>query len=377
MKYNSIGEQLIAKAKELDPSYKPDKFNDMSEALDVILNNTSGGGIPVVEGTMGEDGETITIDKAQTSNFILKWSYVDEGVNIPYYIFMNVVEGTYAGSIMLSQDDAGIITYINMSLSGIDTEIKVVFTQSIPILPQYADKSGYLHLDVEGDPKLSFEPINSGLTKIQCTRKDYQDLTKGGTVDTSTLPTDVPFVLEVGMDGENSAGITYYGKLEFLMCYYDYKPHDGTSKKTWIGYASDNSGYYTAYIRDGEDVIFSQYINTNAKIVDIELPTKNMPITTTTSFNAVDLLSSVLTIQNHYDIYLFGSLFNKFRSPVYSDANGTLYYYVIDFDLDDLSTLGMKYIEIPTSIPSPPADASTSTYILEAVNGTLQWVKKA
>ena len=40
MKYNSIGEQLIAKAKELDPSYKPDKFNDMSEALDVILNKS-------------------------------------------------------------------------------------------------------------------------------------------------------------------------------------------------------------------------------------------------------------------------------------------------------------------------------------------------
>ena len=42
MKYNSIGEQLIAKAKELDPSYKPDKFNDMSEALDVILNKSVG-----------------------------------------------------------------------------------------------------------------------------------------------------------------------------------------------------------------------------------------------------------------------------------------------------------------------------------------------
>lgn len=39
MKYNSIGEQLIAKAKEIDPSYKSDKFNDMSEALDIILTN--------------------------------------------------------------------------------------------------------------------------------------------------------------------------------------------------------------------------------------------------------------------------------------------------------------------------------------------------
>lgn len=42
MKYNSIGEQLIAKAKELDSSYKPDKFNDMSEALNIILNNSCG-----------------------------------------------------------------------------------------------------------------------------------------------------------------------------------------------------------------------------------------------------------------------------------------------------------------------------------------------
>ena len=43
MKYNSIGEQLIAKAQELDPSYKPDKFNDMSEAIDILLNNTNNG----------------------------------------------------------------------------------------------------------------------------------------------------------------------------------------------------------------------------------------------------------------------------------------------------------------------------------------------
>ena len=42
MKYNSIGEQLIAKAKELDPNYKPDKFNDMSEAIDILLNNNGG-----------------------------------------------------------------------------------------------------------------------------------------------------------------------------------------------------------------------------------------------------------------------------------------------------------------------------------------------
>ena len=39
MKYNSIGQQLIAKAKEIDPNYQSDKFNDMSESLEIILNN--------------------------------------------------------------------------------------------------------------------------------------------------------------------------------------------------------------------------------------------------------------------------------------------------------------------------------------------------
>ena len=69
MKYNSIGEQLIAKAKELDPSYKPDKFNDMSEAIDVILNNSGSGGIP----TANVNLETYQLD---TSSLTDKDQYV-------------------------------------------------------------------------------------------------------------------------------------------------------------------------------------------------------------------------------------------------------------------------------------------------------------
>ena len=55
MKYNSIGQQLIAKAQELDPNYKPDKFNDMSEAIDILLNN-SGGGYKIKKLTITENG---------------------------------------------------------------------------------------------------------------------------------------------------------------------------------------------------------------------------------------------------------------------------------------------------------------------------------
>ena len=56
MKYNSIGEQLIAKAQELDPNYKPDKFNDMSEAIDVILNNSGGSGYKIKKLYITENG---------------------------------------------------------------------------------------------------------------------------------------------------------------------------------------------------------------------------------------------------------------------------------------------------------------------------------
>ena len=35
----NIGQILVDKAKELDPTYKPDKFNDMGEAAQIILGN--------------------------------------------------------------------------------------------------------------------------------------------------------------------------------------------------------------------------------------------------------------------------------------------------------------------------------------------------
>ena len=35
----NIGQILVDKAKNLDPTYKPDKFNDMGEAAQIILDN--------------------------------------------------------------------------------------------------------------------------------------------------------------------------------------------------------------------------------------------------------------------------------------------------------------------------------------------------
>lgn len=66
MKYNSIGEQLIAKAKELDPSYTPDKFNDMSEAIDVILNKTGGSSAINLDDYI--DSEALTLKSEELFN---------------------------------------------------------------------------------------------------------------------------------------------------------------------------------------------------------------------------------------------------------------------------------------------------------------------
>ena len=45
----NIGQILVDKAKELDPTYKPDKFNDMGEAAQIILDNMGRGGTDAIE----------------------------------------------------------------------------------------------------------------------------------------------------------------------------------------------------------------------------------------------------------------------------------------------------------------------------------------
>lgn len=45
----NIGQILVDKAKKLDPTYKPDKFNDMGEAAQIILDNMGRGETDAIE----------------------------------------------------------------------------------------------------------------------------------------------------------------------------------------------------------------------------------------------------------------------------------------------------------------------------------------
>ena len=133
MKYNSIGEQLIAKAQELDPNYKPDKFNDMSEAIDVILNNSSsseGGDIWLdITPYISEDNTSISQE-----GFDLVWNAFSPDVDNP--------SNKYAG-ILFNNFKA----YLNKTILGDKSAVifNITATQDIEtmelVLTIYNDKS--------------------------------------------------------------------------------------------------------------------------------------------------------------------------------------------------------------------------------------------
>ena len=112
MKYNSIGEQLIAKAKEIDPSYKSDKFNDMSEALDIILKSVGSAtsvfdATPYLTGESGVSVEGYNALKEFVSNSYGSTVKINMG---SYYAYYNCALSVTTGS-----EDDGIVLYTMMA----------------------------------------------------------------------------------------------------------------------------------------------------------------------------------------------------------------------------------------------------------------------
>lgn len=175
MKYNSIGEQLIAKAKEIDPNYKPDKFNDMSEALDVILNNTGGGGksvpptLNLIDFETGEVRTTITEEEYNNLKNGL-YNSVNYYTEEPYEIYLqNKLISTY--------DDR------DKSLGCIFSNIKITVTSETDISSTNAvyqlnigqkDTSGNYPVTIEKMLEIPFGS-NSGVTSIPTleTKRSY------------------------------------------------------------------------------------------------------------------------------------------------------------------------------------------------------------
>ena len=159
MKYNSIGEQLIAKAQELDPNYKPDKFNDMSEALNIILNNTGGSKItkrtltiPKSELSLGGDltaaGEhpAYVLSETARANFV---SFIN-GTSVEECAFVKIIIKTNAE---LSE---GVCLNLALNLNKSMTDYEMSYIGSnIDIVSLYAN-SYYMFVNDTFDKNVAF-----------------------------------------------------------------------------------------------------------------------------------------------------------------------------------------------------------------------------
>lgn len=69
----NIGQLLVEKAMELDPTFVVDKFNDMGDALAIVLAHMGEGGKSYTAGegiTISEEGViSINVDKAEDHRF--------------------------------------------------------------------------------------------------------------------------------------------------------------------------------------------------------------------------------------------------------------------------------------------------------------------
>lgn len=198
MKYNSIGEQLIAKAKELDPSYKPDKFNDMSEAIDIILNN-SGGGKSVSPTLNLIDFETF---EARTTITEEEYNNLENGLyNQVLYAAESDLTSIYSPSKLFSLGEEYVFTQFKISVNADETfSYSSMVLNSITIGEKNTSNEYPITVTVA-------ETIDTTNTQIvDCTLTDQEDITKGGTVD--NVP-NAPFLLRIPLNLQDEGS---YGK---------------------------------------------------------------------------------------------------------------------------------------------------------------------
>ena len=144
MKYNSIGQQLIAKAKELDPSYKPDKFNDMSEALNIILNNieisgsnfkiidvTSDGNVSSIASLYSKITQIVDTESLNFSNQSAIYNNIATAVNDGLVPILKFTDGYGYYKEYLSSSSEYVFSINHFILNSEDTRSNIVITLTV------------------------------------------------------------------------------------------------------------------------------------------------------------------------------------------------------------------------------------------------------
>ena len=347
MKYNSIGEQLIAKAKELNPSYKPDKFNDMSEAIDILLNNSSGGKrVPPTLNLIDFENSVVrtTITEEEYNNL------VNGLYNQVVYNAEGIIELAVSPSQLFSM--GGEYGFIQFKVS-INADGTLSYSSMNAYLITMGEKntSNEYPITVTEISDLTINP--PGTQIVDCILTDQEDITKGGTVD--NVP-EAPFLLRIPLNLQNEGS---YGKhlLDNILVPMNYtvgKFEQGgegqvvPDKYFGVGFALSTFYYATVDIATKTVTITTQ---TNASYVTlpVDLPTKSQP-TVTINNPKQDILVQPMLVGNDFwfnGVVLYGYLFS-WTSPIYSKDNAMFYYTASYGDIDNTFTIEYHEIHTPT-----------------------------
>ena len=377
MKYNSIGEQLIAKAKELDPSYKPDKFNDMSEALDVILNNGGksvsptlnlvdlSGDVPGIRTTITEEEKT-NLENGLYNQVIFPGLILDD-----FQLFMP--------SKLIDDKSLDIHSFVQFNYVASSDTITITTLSFYGYSFGEKDTNGNYPITIEKQFDITVGGSGGGGQSIE--DLPVVELTTESEITTITDETVKAKILE-NVNNDNylicKLKMPLLSTIEILITR-DAKllPNDIIENTVFTQTVFINLGLVAGTL------VFTLSINSKDGTIAIEYKmldyVKGSQISlfqkTNESFGVTTDYRDTNVI-NGLELY-FDTINGK--PIIHSDTTVNSYTFTED---KTISLFGKHSILVPNdsadaNILPLPADASTSTYVLKIVNGTVQWVKES
>ena len=425
MKYNSIGEQLIAKAQELDPNYKPDKFNDMSEALDVILNNSGANNFIDlefnIEDIINEESGLLNLD---TFDFTLPANTLSE--EMLEELALNKKDG-FKLKFYFSEEEYGKIYYVN--ITAYPVAMRLISTNIVNMLGTLGYWSGSIE-DLTIDNVFHFNELGStdSLDKIWYELPSLfflENITQEQFDEIKNL------VLQNQLAGINCAGLycplTFYNDGRNINFSYPWYENDiftsyiirlnadlsvkkipystitlpqnkptsqlipsittsnkqqnltignGLEIKNGALQATGSGGGGSSILRkDGTFVAKEEGVIANTISLSSEEYNriKNGEITTIygdfkQDINVFSQYKVEFSSINNDDMFIYSH-----TDILVEDDKTKIYNYQLVITKESANLMVMITIQPP--IPTLPNDASTKTYALKAVNGVLTWVE--
>lgn len=349
MKYNSIGEQLIAKAQELDPNYKPDKFNDMSEAIDVILNKTgsSGGDIWLdIAPYLSEDERSIS----QEGYDLVYNAFSPESLN-PNNKYAGILWWGYTSILnevtISGKKSFNFIANVDSEEGKFSLKVSINDDKSVEAKGEISSSSSVFDITpyLTSETSISVEGYNA--------LKEFITSNKGSMIKVT--------LGSMGIMYFNCTSISNNNVINLSQC--DFAGYEGTIRTVSLGndgvFALDGSDFVRVTPNASNPTSILTTIGIGGDVYAI--PTGNDYSTEISTLNGrIDSLNNDVAQLLSYNIDSLDSRITQLENDI-SIINS------LDSRINDLENTIIK------DIPPLPSDANTKTYTLKSVNGVLTW----